>query len=265
MRVTPDINNSQFAKVQQAANVATGILQKLAQSVRPGITTQDIDDLAGELCKQADAKPAFVGQRAGRAVFNSNLCISVNDVVLHGVPNKHTVLQSGDLVKLDFGIIYQGVFTDQCVTVAVEQANAADLKLMQVAKMAIEAGAAKAVAGNSTGDIGSTIQTLVEAAGFNVLKEFVGHGIGGSLHESPEIPAYGTKNTGATLQIGDLVCVEAQVVAGSDDIFIAEDGWSVCTEDGKKGVMFEYMLCVGANAPLFLTDTRNWPLIVANS
>lgn len=249
--------NLDLQLVREAGKISTEILHQLTQSLRLGMTTLDIDVIAAELCRKYDVKPSFfgVGERHNR--FKGSLCVSINDEILHGLPSAQQQIKEGDIVKLDFGIIYKGYFTDHCVTVAVEPVAEEDIRLVQVTKLAVESGVAKAIAGNRTGDIGAAMQTVAELSGYNVLKDYVGHGIGKQLHLSPEIPAYGRLHTGDKLQIGDVICVEAQVVAGSDATYVAEDGWTVKTIDGSKGAMFEYMVIVG-DTPEVITPTRNW-------
>jgi len=252
----PDV----LAKLQSAANITTEILKQLYDATHAGISAAFIDQLAGELCLQYGVVPSFRGVGEPANIYNYNLCVSVNEVVLHGVPHKHIIFQPGDVVKLDFGLIVDKIYTDQCVSFILEPAAAQDLQLLEISKIAVLAGVKQAKTGNKVGDIGHAIYSLVDMAGYDVLREFVGHGIGGYLHESPEIPAYGKAHSGYTLIKGDVLCVEAQVVAGLDDIYIAADNWSVITRDGKKGAMFEYMVIVD-DMPINLTQTLDWPLV----
>lgn len=242
-----------------ATQVSMEILKIAVDEVKIGTTGVEIDNLVGEECEKRGVIPAFLGVGSRRNPFPANLCISVNDTVLHAIPNEEPFLD-GDLVKIDFGIIYKGFYTDHCVTVGLGDVSQSDKKLMNVSKLAVEAAVSKSIPGNRTGDLGFAMQSTAELAGFNVLKNYVGHGIGDSLHLRPEIPAYGRKGDGDLLKPGMVLCVEAQVVAGSDDTYVASDGWSVVTKDGSKGVMFEYMVEILDSGNRILTDTRNWPI-----
>lgn len=246
--------------LHDAVEITTRILRQLYDATKAGVSAADIDELAGKLCAEEGVIPSFYGVDGEYVPFDYNICISVNEVILHGIPHAETIFKPGDIVKLDFGIIYRDTYTDQCVTFILEPAAPQDLKLVEVSRMAVLAGTKQAVPGKRTGDIGHAIYSLVKLAGFDVLKEFIGHGVGDSLHESPEIPAYGQPGKGTELKEGDVICVEAQVVSGSDDIFIGKDGWSVVSSDGKKGAMFEYMVIVGQN-PEILSSTFDWPIV----
>ena len=178
---------------------------------------------------------------------------------MHGIPNGRQ-FQDGDVVKIDFGIEYQGLNTDHCFTIGLGKFSSQDKKLMTAARSGIQAAAKKAVTGAWTGDLGYTMQRAANRAGFTVAKEFVGHGIGRTLHDDPQIPAYGRPGTGSRLEPGAVLCVEAQVLAGRDDVYLAEDGWTIKTSDGSNAAMFEYMVVVQEDQPLFLTPTLDWPL-----
>lgn len=246
---------------RQAAQISTQILKEMVAMVKPGVLPNEIDRLAGKLCQEHGVQPAFKGVKNGHWVYEYNSCISVNDEILHGIPDDRRALKTGDLVKLDFGIIYQGMYTDQCVTVGVGKVSAEDKKLLEVGKEAVLSAVKLAKTGNHTGDLGHMMHQTAYRAGFDVLKMYVGHGIGEYLHLDPEIPAYGQPGEGKELKDGMVICVECQVVTGSDETFVEKNGWTVKTVDGGKGVMFEYMVLVGSK-PEILTPTIDWPLIV---
>lgn len=255
-------SESELKLIRTATKLSTDILSQLIEPIRPGMPTSDIDNRFGELCVQNGVQAAFKGVPGPYNKFPANMCISINDEVLHGIAHPGTSLAEGDLLKLDFGIIYNGIYTDQCITVGVKSLSVEDEKLVKIARLAVQTGVTKAIVGNTTGDIGYAIYTPVQMAGYDVLKEFIGHGIGKSLHEDPEIPAYGQPGAGDALEDGQVLCVEAQVVAGTDEVSVMEDGWTVVTEDGKNGVMFEYMVIVRAGQPEILTQTLDWPLVI---
>lgn len=254
-------NDAQLQEYIRVTKTSVGILKKLVEAVQIGVTPLKIDSLADKLCQNSSVKPNFKGQGSPKNLYKHATCISVNDEVVHGIPS-NTPLNKGDLVKIDFGTFDRGLNTDQCVTVAVgDFLNKEDERLMIVGKKAVQSAVNLAIEGNKTGDLGHTMQDVAERSGFNVIKEFIGHGIGQKLHEEPELPAYGRKNSGQTLREGMVICVEAQIVAGSDEIFVDESGWTVKTVDGKNAVMFEYMVVVGKNKPIILTETMGWEMV----
>jgi methionyl aminopeptidase len=247
---------------REAARISTEIMAAMRDAVKPGVYPIEIDELAGKLCEKNSVRPAFQGVTQSGHTYHHNSCISVNEEILHGIPSDKRAFQAGDLVKLDFGIVYQELHTDHCVTVGIHKISLADQQLLDAGKIAVLKAVTHAVAGNRTGDLGFAMQKTANRAGFEVLKQYIGHGIGTTLHDDPEIPAWGKKGRGELLKENMVICVEAQVVAGSDQVFIEKNNWTVKTRDGKKGVMFEYMVLVGKNEPEILTDTVDWPLVV---
>ncbi len=254
-------SHQQLTAYREAARIATEILAQLRDRVAPGVFPNELDELAGKLCQEYGVRAAFKGVKQAGLTYQHHSCIAVNDEILHGIPDRSRALAVGDLVKLDFGIVYQGLFTDQCVTVGVKEVSAEDMKLLQIGKESVLLGIKAAIPGNRTGDIGYVMHRTAYRAGFDVLKQYVGHGIGHSLHEEPEIPAFGRPKTGQILREGMVICVEDQVVPGDDRVYVTDNGWTVKTVDGSKGVMFEYMVVVGKK-PEILTPTLDWPLVV---
>lgn len=253
-------NDEQLAIYKKAGQISTQILDKLRQAIVPGKTALEVDQLADELCKKHQVRPNFKGQGSPSNPYKHATCISVNDTVVHGIPDKRQ-FQPGDVVKLDFGIEYMGLNTDHCFTVGVGELKDKDHRLVTTARKAIQKAASLAIVGNQTGDLGFAMQTIANQAGMTTAKEFVGHGIGKTLHDKPQIPAYGQPATGFVLQKGMVLCVEAQVLAGKDDVYIESDGWTVKTVDGKNAAMFEYMVVVQEKKPLYLTPTLDWPIV----
>lgn len=246
---------------QKAADIAMKILFKLNQSLKPGIFPIDIDQLAFQLCDQHHVKPAFLGVGGRHTPYQYATCISVNDTAVHGIPSRTEKFQSGDLIKIDFGIVYQGFYTDFCITSGLKQLTPAQIQLIHVAKKSVRESIKQAISGHTTGHIGSVMQAVAKKSGFDVLKQYTGHGIGKTLHESPIIPAHGIPGQGELLQPGMVVCLESQLVSGSDQVEISEDGWSVKTIDHGPVAMFEYMVVVG-DKPLVLSPTFDWPIVV---
>lgn len=250
----------ELTRYQAAADTSTQILHQLFAACQLGTTPLAIDALADQLCAQAGVTPCFKGVGSKRNAYQYATCISVNDTVVHGIPTD-VPLKRGDLIKVDFGINDHGLLTDHCFTKAIGEVSEADLHLMKTARKAIQSAARKAVIGNRVGDLGYTMQTIIEAGGASVVKELVGHGIGHTLHDEPQLPGYGRPRSGALLREGMVLCVEAQVIAGKDDrIYQEDDGWTIKSYSGKKSAMFEYMVVVAKGQPIFLTKTWDWPL-----
>ena len=250
----------ELVRYKEAAAKSMQIMRQLFAAVKAGVTPLEIDQLADEQCQKLGVTPDFKGVGPKNNQYQWATCISVNDTVVHGIPDDRP-LKQGDLVKVDFGIDDQGWMTDHCFSKTVGQPKPQDLKLLQVARQAIQKAAHLAVVGKRTGDLGATIQQTVERAGFSVVKEFVGHGIGHTMHDQPQLPAHGQPHTGSKLKEGMVLCVEAQVLASdSDQIYVEDDGWTIKTADGARAAMFEYMVVVGKKKPLFLTNTLDWPL-----
>ncbi len=245
---------------QKAGEISTEILGQLREKIGVGVSALEVEQLADQLCQERGLTPAFKGVGEAHNQYQYITCISINDTVVHGVPNDHK-FEKGDVVKVDFGIKYKGLNTDHCFTVGVGSVEPRDLKLIKSAQRGIQAAAKKAVVGNYTGDLGYTMQTEASQQGFTVAKEFVGHGIGRTLHDDPQIPAFGQPRSGKKLKQGMVLCVEAQYLAGGDSVYIENDGWTVKTVDRANSAMFEYMVVVQEEEPVFLTPTLDWPII----
>jgi methionyl aminopeptidase len=243
--------------LRDAADISVEILSQLRDAIKEGVTPLELDMLAGSLCNKYGVKVAF--KTVGGYKYNT--CISVNDVAVHGIP-KDIPLKKGDLISIDFGIIYKGMFTDHCWTWSIGTPDAKNEKLLKAGKEAVDNAVSKAVVGNRTGDLGFEMENEAKRNGFNILRMFVGHGIGKSMHQEPEIPAYGRKGSGSLLVDGMVICVECQVVDDTAQVFIDNDGWSAKTQNGGNSVMFEYMVIVRDGQPEVLTDTQDWGYIV---
>lgn len=237
------------------------ILRELYDMTKAGVFPIEIDQKAFELCKKHNVTPSFYGVPGHKGKYEFATCISLNDEAVHGIPSSTRAIQPGDLVKLDFGIISETYFTDHCVTVGIGKVKNKDYKLLEVGKQAVLDGVAQAISGHTTGDVGHAMESTARKSKFDTIKYYIGHGIGHSLHEDPELPASGRPHTGPELKEGQVLCVEAQIVAGKPAISMDPDGWTVRTKDGKNAVMFEYMTIVRNGQPEILTDSRNWPLI----
>lgn len=243
--------------LREASEISVEILSQLRDSIKEGVTPLELDVLAGKLCYQYNVKAAF--KTVGGYKYNT--CISVNDVAVHGIP-KNIPLKKGDLVSIDFGIIYKGMFTDHCWSWSIGIPDSKKEKLLRAGREAVDNAVSKAIVGNATGDLGYEMENAAKKNGYNILKIFVGHGIGKSMHQAPDIPAYGKKGSGYLLVDGMVICVECQVVDDTGKVYIDDDGWSARTENGGNSVMFEYMVIVRNNAPVILTDTSDWNYVI---
>ena len=224
------------------------VRDELAAMVRPGITTLDLGNAAFELIRKLGGTSAFYGYHG----FPGQICVSVNEEVVHGIPGKR-VIKEGDIVSIDTGITFGGFIGDTAVTVAAGEISDEKRKLIEVTKAALDAGIAKAVAGNRLGDISHAIQAVVEAAGFSVVREFVGHGIGRDMHEDPQIPNFGRPGRGPNLKPGMTLAIEPMVNIGGPKVEVLEDKWTAVTKDGSPSAHFEHTVAVGVTAPEILT------------
>lgn len=251
----------QLARYQEVGKLSSEILWQLWQATVEGTTPVAIDRLAEGLCQKNGVTPAFKGVGSKKNPYKWTTCIAVNDAVVHGIPNE-IPLEKGDIVKVDFGMISaDGLYTDHCFTKSIGEPSEEDLRLLKVARRSVQEAARKAIMGNQVGDLGFTMQHVVEKAGFRTVKEFVGHGIGYTMHDEPQIPAWGKVRSGLTLKRGQVLCVESQVIASTDDeVYMDDDGWTIRSSSGAKAAMFEYMVVVQEKKAVFLTPTLDWPL-----
>jgi methionyl aminopeptidase len=238
----------------RAANaIVAEILGELRARVRPGVTTGELDALAEELTRRKGARPAFKGYTVGGRVFPASVCISINDEVVHGVPSSRRVLREGDIVGLDFGVCFQGYYGDAAMTVPVGQVSGEAERLMRTTQAALAAGIEAIRPGAHVGNISAAIQDTAEAAGYSLVREFVGHGIGRSLHEDPQVPNYRTGARGVRLQEGLVLAIEPMVNAGTHEVYVKEDGWTAATRDGRLSAHFEHSVAVTPNGPYVLS------------
>jgi methionyl aminopeptidase len=230
------------------------ILEALKKIIRPGVTTLELDRYCEELTLQKGGKPAFKGYRG----YPFSLCTSVNEEVVHGMPSDRK-LREGDIVSLDFGIYHQGLYGDAAVTVPVGEVSDEAGRLMQVTEEALYKAIGQARAGNRLGDISAAIQNHAEAAGYSVVRDLVGHGIGRSLHEDPQVPNYGREGRGIELRPGIVLAIEPMVNAGTHAVKVLQDGWTVVTSDGKLSAHFEHSVAIMENGPFILSRIDGSP------
>lgn len=222
----------------------------MEQSVKPGMTTADLDKIAEDFIRShPGAKPSFKGLYN----FPASICSSINHEIVHGIPSKKRILNEGDVVSIDVGVQYEGYHTDSATTVAVGRVNEESQRLLSVTREALDAGVAAAKAGNHLGDIGAAIQLVVEEAGFSVVRDLVGHGIGTGFHEEPQVPNYGKPNRGIRLVPGLTIAIEPMVNVGKPGIRTMPDKWTVVTIDGKRSAHFEHTVAITEEGPRILT------------
>lgn len=239
-------------KMRRACRTASEILEKVSELVRPGITTREVDEAAADLMSEAGVKSAFLGYRLGHRVFPGNICISLNDEIVHGIGSQRRV-QYGDIVKLDIGVIQDGWVGDTASTVPVGMIDERTEKLLRVTENALRRAIAVASEGVRLGDVCAAVEEEALANGFSVVREFVGHGVGRKLHEEPQVPNYGRRGTGPRLKSGMTLAIEPMINAGAANVRLLEDGWTVCTADGMPSAHFEHTVLITKEAPEILT------------
>ena len=232
------------------------ILKKVADAVRPGATTNELDRLAESLILSHGGAPSFKGYRAfgARRAFPATLCTSINEEVVHGIPSDKRVLKEGDIIGLDIGMKYKGLYTDTAITVGAGTLDTASQKIITVTREALLLGITEVRAGVFTGDIGEAIQTYVEDHAFGVVRELVGHGVGHKVHEDPEVPNWGHRGHGRALREGMVIAIEPMVTAGNYSIELANDDWTWVTKDRSRAAHFEHTVVVTKNGARILTQ-----------
>jgi methionyl aminopeptidase len=247
----------EIAVMRQANLIVAEILEQLVAAVRPGLTTDELDKMAERLTYEKGAKPAFKGYKPGDVVYPKSLCVSVNEEIVHGIPSGRK-LRSGDIVGLDFGVVYNGFYGDSARTVPVGEIPESTRRLLRVTREALYAGIAKAMIGNRISDIAIAVQETAEGAGFSVVTDFAGHGIGRRLHEDPQVPNYFRRGMpNPRLVEGMAIAIEPMVNEGTPELEILRDGWTAVTADGKLSAHFEHSIAITSNGPLILSELGN--------
>jgi len=234
--------------MEVANRIVAEVLAGVKEKIRPGIETRELDELAEEMCRRRQVEPAFKGYRG----YPASICVSVNEEVVHGIPGPRR-LQAGDLVSVDFGVRYDGYYGDAAITVPVGEVSPRAQALMEATEKSLYAGLAMLKVGNRLSDISHAVQEVVEGAGFGIIRDFVGHGIGRSLHEDPQIPNFGPPGRGPKLQAGMTLAIEPMVSMGSWQVRILEDGWTAVTQDGSYAAHFEHSVALTENGVLILS------------
>ena len=237
--------------LRQANQIVAEVLSLLEKAVAPGISTWELDRLSEQCCLDLGATPAFKGYYG----FPASLCASINEEVVHGTPSRKRILREGDIISLEFGALYKGFYGDSAITVAVGQVNERTTRLMQVTEESLYKGIAQAQAGNRVSDISKAVQEHAEAAGFSVVRQYVGHGIGTQLHEAPEVPNYSSPGSSSPrLQDGMVLAIEPMINMGTYAVKTLGDKWTVVTEDRRPSAHFEHSVAITAAGPVILSS-----------
>lgn len=246
-----------IAKMREACAIAATVLDSLKPLVRPGITTQDLEEAGRDMIARLGARSACYGYQHGSRRYPAHTCISVNDEIVHGIPSFKRILREGDIVSLDIVVWHQGYVGDNAYTVPVGPVSAPVEKLLRVTREALDLGIRQAQVGNRIGDISHAIQTHVEGQGLSVVRDMVGHGVGVSMHEPPELPNFGRKGTGDKIKAGMTLAIEPMVNLGGYKTKILADGWTCVTADGSPSAHFEHTVLTTEDGPEILTVPRS--------
>ncbi|HEX2851635.1 MAG TPA: type I methionyl aminopeptidase [Opitutaceae bacterium] len=252
----PIKNKEGIAKMREACAIAATVLDSLKLLVRPGITTQDLEEAGRDMIARLGARSACYGYQHGSRRYPAHTCISVNDEIVHGIPSFKRILREGDIVSLDIVVWHKGYVGDNAYTVPVGPVSAPVEKLLRVTREALDLGIRQAQVGNRIGDISHAIQTYVESNGFSVVRDMVGHGVGTSMHEPPELPNFGRKGTGDKIKPGMTLAIEPMVNLGGYKTKILSDGWTCVTADGSPSAHFEHTVLTTETGPEILTLPR---------
>lgn len=241
-------NSRELKAMQEACVISARALQLAGEAIEPGITTEELDSLLRKYIESQGAKPSFLGYGG----FPGTACISINDTVIHGIPGKR-VIRAGDIVSVDIGAYINGFHGDNAATFAAGEISPAAQALLDATRESLYAGIAAAQAGNRVGDIGAAVQRYVEARGYSVVRQFVGHGVGTKLHEDPSVPNFGTPGHGPRLLPGMTIAIEPMINAGTSEVKILKDGWTTITADGSLSAHFEHTVAITPDGPVIMT------------
>ncbi len=245
----------EIKKLREGGKRLATVLYKVKEKVAPGVSTWELDEYACKLITDGGDTPAFLNYRPEGTdkPFPASLCISVNDEVVHGIPNKKIILKEGDIVSIDLGLKHQGLFTDMAITVPVGEISSASAKLLEITEKSLYVGINEARAGNKTGDIGYAIENFVKRHKYGIVEVLSGHGVGRAIHEDPYIPNFGRKGTGVVLKSGMVVAIEPMLNNGTKHVTMDPDGYTIRTVDGKKSAHFEHTILITEGEPEILT------------
>ena len=244
-------SQSEIDKMRRSGHIVRQVLNELRAMVAPGVSTMDLEKVADSRIKESGAKPAFKGYYGYPCV----LCTSINDEIVHGIPSAKRLLKAGDIVSIDCGVVLDGYYGDAAITVAVgDSVSPERKKLMEVTEKSLYKAIDQVKIGNTISDIGGAVQEFVEANGFSVVREFVGHGIGTKLHEEPQVPNFRSRGADMRLREGMVLAIEPMVNSGGPEARVLEDKWTAVTLDGSSSAHFEHCVAVTRNGPLILTQ-----------
>ena len=243
-------------KLKEGGKLLAAILKKVAQATKPGVSSAFLDQLAYKSILAVGGKPSFLNYRPefSSKPYPATLCVSINDVIVHGVPSPKVIIKEGDIVSLDIGMEYKGLDTDMAITIGIGKVEPKYRKLIQVTKEALAKGIKAAQPGNTLGDIGAAIQNYVESNGFAVVRDLGGHGVGYAVHEDPFVPNYGPPGRGPVLKAGMVLAIEPMFSAGSGAIYTKKDGWTIATRDGAFAAHYENTILITKNGVEILTE-----------
>ena len=239
----------ELAVMREAGRISAMALKVAGEAVEPGVSTWEIDRVARKYIESQGAVPSFLGYGG----FPASACISVNNVVIHGIPSKRQIVKAGDIVSIDIGAMFEGFHGDNAYTFPCGDIAPEAQRLLDATRESLYEGIKQAKAGNRLGDIGSTVQRYVEARGYSVVRDFVGHGVGAKLHEDPSVPNYGTPGRGVRLLPGMTIAIEPMVNQGGYEVQVQKDGWTTVTRDGKLSAHFEHTVAITSDGPVILT------------
>ena len=235
--------------MREACRISANALKIAGKAVQPGVSTKEIDDIVRKYIQEQGATPSFLGYGG----FPASACISVNDVVIHGIPSKKQILKSGDIVSIDVGAFIGGFHGDNAYTFACGDISDEAKALLTATEESLYEGIKQAVAGNRVGDIGNAVQRYVEDRSYSVVRDFVGHGVGAKLHEDPSVPNYGTAGRGVRLMPGMTIAIEPMITAGKHNVRVLDDDWTTVTTDGSLAAHFEHTVAITPNGPVIMT------------
>lgn len=235
--------------MRESGKILATVLNTLADSLEVGMSTKDLANIASKELKSLGGKPAFYGYMG----FPDVLCVSINEEVVHGIPRDNKIISNGDIVSMDFGVIYNDMITDSAISVIAGEANNSDRLLLESTEKSMLAGIDTLTPGVKTGTIGSAIEKVLAKGGYGIVRDLVGHGVGHELHEDPNIPNYGLPNRGPKLDAGMTIAIEPMATMGTDRVFVADDKWTIITEDGSRSAHFEHTILITEDGPEILT------------
>ena len=239
----------ELSKMKDACRISAEALRVAGEAVKPGVTTYEIDTIVRNYIEKQGATPSFLGYGG----FPASACISVNNVVIHGIPSKKCVLREGDIVSVDVGAYYEGFHGDNAYTFPCGEVSAKAQALLDATREGLNMGIAQALVGNRIGDIGSAVQKYVEARSYSVVRDFVGHGVGAKLHEDPSVPNYGTPGRGVRLLPGMTIAIEPMINEDTFEVRVLDDKWTTVTKDGKLSAHFEHTVAITPDGPKIMT------------